>query len=405
MSSVNDDKKGKSTFNTNSLRNTMTSKEGHIPARILQCKVINLNLVNYTVDVVSLFDRHRYYNIQIASPYLHYANGEGFTCYPEVGASCVVCLSSDSTPPFVLAFVMPFQKIDDASTPDAPQGTASHGGTVPNPSAATFAGGRPLPKPGDIFCRGRDGQFIILHRGGVLQIGASELAQRIFIPLDNRVIDISESYAHHNVGGSVVWGIAPGSDTSVSNTETYRVFANDKHADVRITKGNVRSPLSGAGGTSGVVVYEVAISPKGFNADSGDTTGSGGLVYHFAVDRTGNVTTQISGSLSGRVTKAVNLKFDKDLSVTVGTSASITAKDGMDLNGGAYTHVKGDIVRLGKGDQAVARKGDFVSTKVMLPAKAMIVFPAMPATSGPCTISFLDSLGGVVTSGNEKVRA
>jgi hypothetical protein len=414
MDSINSHKTGKAVFEQTTFRNTMTSREGQTPARVVQCRVINVNINNYTVDVISSFDRHRYYNIQVGSPYLHYSNGEGFTCLPEVGATCTVCLPSDSTPPFVLGFLMPFQKIDDASTPDAPQGTVAHGAPVPYPSAVTFAGGRVRAKPGDIFCRGRDGNFIVLHRGGVLQIGATELSQRIFIPLDNRVLDISENYAHHNVGGSIVWGLQEGAGKAKLPTpyvETFRVYANDKYADVRISKGNVFAPLSGAGGLSGDVVYEVAISPGGFNADSGDAVSaetSRGLVYHVGVDRAGNGTILVSGTLTGRFKKAVTVDFDQDLTLRGKTNIVINAQDSATFNGGKLTHVQGDLVRLGAGEKAVARKGDPVLCTVGPPGiLTTVIFPSLPIPGpNPGTlIIFTQPLAGTISAGNDKVRA
>jgi len=414
MQSINDNKQGKRTFEQTSYRSSMTSKEGQVPARIVQCRVVNLNLTNYTVDVASLFDRHRYYNIQVTSPYQHFSNGEGLTCIPEVGSHCLVCLPSDSTQPFVLSFFMPFQKIDDASAPDAPQGTASHGAQVPYPSAATFAGGRPTPKPGDMYMRGRDGNFFILHRGGVLQIGATELSQRIFIPLDNRMIDISENYAHHNVGGSIVWGIQDGAGQTnfpTQQVETFRIFANDKYADVRVTRGKVPAPLEGAGGLSGDVVYEVAISPKGFNADSGDAAGSGtakGIVYHFATDRKGNVTMTVAGQVTGRFKKAVSLSFDDDLSINGKKNIFIEAPDSLTISGGKSTHVKGDMVRLGAGEKAVARKGDPVLCSVGPPgvlATIVFVTPPIPGPNVGAMIILMQPLAGTISAGNDKVRA
>src|ERR1035437_6381596 len=106
-------------------RNSFTSKEGHGPAIIVQGSIININLTKWTVDIHAQYDRKNYYGIQVSSPYLHHSNGEGISCFPEVGATAMVCLPSDSSPPFVIAYVMAPETVDD-SAPDAPAGTSSH---------------------------------------------------------------------------------------------------------------------------------------------------------------------------------------------------------------------------------------------------------------------------------------
>ncbi len=405
--SVNANRSGDKSNTT--FRSSMTSKEGHTAGKIIDGKVVGVNLVNWTVDVASTYDRHKYLNIQVGSPYLHFSNGEGFYAIPEVGAKCMICLPSDSSPPFVLSFVMPVEKVTDAGTADAPQGTGGHGGVMKNATAARFDGGRPRGKPGDIGVRGRDGNFVILHRGGVLQIGANELSQRMYIPLDNHMLDISERYSHHNVGGSILWGLAEGrQDSAVAECETYRVFADDKYADIRITKGFVANPIDPENALPARVVYEVVVGPKKFNADSGDVGDAGAEVtYKFALDREGNISTTISGDVFCHIKKKLTLKIDDALDVT-GKSASLRFDDGLTLDGGSSTTVKGDIIRLGSGTQAVARKGDFVSTKVMVPVLATILIPAplIPGVPTPlCLISFQQNLGGVITTGNDRVKA
>jgi hypothetical protein len=427
--SVND---ARQTGKTSAFRSSMTSSEGHIAGKIVDGKVIGLNLVDWTVDVSTTFDRKKYLNIQVASSYMHYSNGEGIYAMPEIGAKCTVCLPSDSSPPFVLCFIMPVEKVADASTPDAPKGTTSHGGVMNNATAARFDGGRPRAKPGDIMLRGRDGQFVILHRGGVLQIGANELSQRIFIPLDNHMLDISERYSHHNVGGSILWGLSAGlQDTAVTNVEVFRVFADDKYADIRISKGHVANPIDPESGLPARVVYEVVVSPKGFNADSGDAASSdtaGAVVYKFALDREGNISTAIKGDVFCHIKKKLTLKVDSDLVVETDTHMAITAKSGMDISGGVYTHVKGDLVRLGKGDIAVAFKGGIVSTPInlapfaasgtlILAGTMILTMPGLPpGTPIPFTIAgaaFTMPAGvittalpqvGAIMNGNETVK-
>jgi len=431
LASINDKVRGETPYKATSFRSSMTSSEGHVPGRIVDGKVIGLNMVNWTVDVATTFDRKKYLNIQVASPYMHFSNGEGIYAMPEVGAKCTVCLPSDSSPPFVLCFIMPVEKVADASAPDAPHGTRSHGGVMDHATDARFDGGRPRAKPGDIIVRGRDGNFLILHRGGVLQIGATELSQRIFIPLDNHMMDISERYSHHNVGGSLLWGLQEGvQDTAVINVETYRIFADDKYADIRISKGFVANPMEPENPLPARVVYEVAVSPKGFNADTGDAASSatsGAVVYKFAMDRDGNISTTISGDVFCHIKKKLTLKVDEDINVSTNAALSVSSKNGMDISGGVYAHMKAALVRLGKGDIAVAFKGGLVSTPMTGAAGAisgtatlsgMATFAGAPVpgtpigftvsgasiTISPATVSMALPQVGTIMNGNEAVK-
>ena len=403
-------------------RTSWTSKQGHDAARLVQGRVVNINLVLWTVDVVGQFDGTSYFNIQVSGPYLHYANGEGVYAFPEVGARVMVCLPSDSSPPYVQCYLMPHELIDDSSTA-APMGTQSRGQPSANPTDASFQGGRPTANPGDIILRGRDGNFVKILRGGVLSVGASELSQRMYFPLNNLITDISENYEHNNTAGSIVWGIQEGPSTSqfpASFTQTFRIFANDKFADVRISCGKITPLGDPDGGTlaqeAGVgadsnnpVIFEMAVSPKGFVAESGVPSGAGsvqGSVFRFVFDRSGNTLLRMSGNLALQVDRAVTLKVGGDFTLTIGGAGSVTATNGLDLDGGQYTHVKGQLVRLGPGQIPVARQGDVVSTS-LIASQMLIQFAQTPVAGAPipAMVTTVQAMVGSITTGNQQVLA
>jgi hypothetical protein len=381
-------------------RTSFTQTAGHEPAKIVQCRVVNANLVNWTIDAVAQFDRKRYFEIQVGSPYLHYNRGEGLSIFPEIGAVCMVCIPSDSSPPFVFSFIMPLETLTDTSSAEAPAGTRSHGAMAAHSTDASFAGGRPNVKPGDILLRTRDNNFVILHRGGVLQIGATELAQRIYIPLGNLVTDISENYAHHNAGGAILWGMQDGPSLSkfpAQYQHTFRVFADDKYADVRLAVGKVQSPVPEPDGGTALaaaglgqsedspIICELTVSAKGFDVDTGDvadaSTGKNS-VFKFVFDRTGNTLLRCEGTLTFLVKKKVTVTATDDVAFSTTTHMGLTAKTGIDVNGGAYSHVKGSLVRLGQGKIAVARQGDLVRT-IVTAMPVTIVFGSTPIGGVP----------------------
>jgi hypothetical protein len=396
----------------NRFRTGFSYKPGLVPAQVLQCKILNINLVNWTVDVVSQFDRYVLTDIQVGSPYLHYNNGEGLSIFPEVGAQCMVCIPSDSSPPFVLSFVMPLETvdIDDVEDQTAGGGTGSRDSLNKSKSAASFAGGRPKPKPGDIWLRTRDDNFVILHRGGTLQIGASELSQRICVPLNHFMMDISQNYAHHNSGGSVVWGLQEGpatNDIPSEYTQTFRVFANSKFADVRLKSGKVTSPLIETGDTSmadhmaalkvgsDIWVYELDISRDGFNPETGvpEANASKNMSFRFVVDRAGGTMLKAVGGLLLASQKKLRLVGREGVEIRAGTSSSSISMDnaGMTLDGGALAHIKAGLVRLGPGGKPVATQGSLV--QITLP------FTPVPASPTPLV------LYGIILTGTPTVLA
>ena len=407
-------------------RTSMTSKEGHDATRIVQGRIVNINLVKWTVDVVAQFDRYRYFNIQIGSPYLHHSNGEGFSAFPEVGATCMVCIPSDSSPPFVISFVMAHQTIND-TTADAPLGTSSRGAPPANPTDSSFAGGRPQANPGDMWMRTRDNNFIILRRGGVLQIGSTELAQRIYIPLNNLITDISENYEHHNAAGSINWGIQDGPSLTKypgQFLQTFRVYATDKYADIKVAIGKVFSPVPEPDGNttldaagvgvgddgqgSNPIICEVTVSPQGFVAENGEVASASTVpnsVFRFVFDRTGNALLRTEGNLYFKVKKKLTVVAQDTISFQTSTNFSATASSGLDLDGGTYAHVKGDVVRLGQGELPVARMGDLVRMS-LLNVPVLLTFAAAP-TGGvaAATLTTVSPFYGSVARGNNKVLA
>lgn len=388
-------------------RNSMTSQAGNKPAEVIQGKIVNLNMTNWTVDVTSQFDRKRYFDIQVGSPYMHYSNGEGMSIFPEIGAKVMVTIPSDSSPPYVSAFIMPMENVD-MSAPDAPQGTTSQS-KPRSSSGASFAGGRPRAKPGDILLRTRDDNFLILHRGGVLQIGSTELAQRIYIPLNNTIMDISENYAHYNSGGSILWSVQTGSTTDLPTeyTQCVRVFANDQSADIRIKIGHCTDPMIepsdgaqdaidqlGMATKDNPIMCEVVVAPAGFNPQTGTQVPGAktSQVFRFFFDEAGNVLLRAKGSIAVRTSKKLQVDAAGGVQFTTDADFNVTAKSGATIDGGAFAHIKGGVVRLGPGDTPVALMGSMV--------QVMIPYTPVPIPGSPPMVLF-----GTIVTGEPTVLA
>jgi hypothetical protein len=373
-------------------RTSMFHGEGTDPPDIVQGRIININLVRWTVDVYTTFDRKRYMDVPVSSPYQHYSNGEGLSIFPEVGSICYLCVPGDSSGPFVLAFTMPHETID-ASTSDAPQGTRSRG-TPTGSSDATFAGNRPKAKPGDIVLRGRDGNSIVLHRGGVLQIGANELAQRIYVPLGNLVTDIAENYQMFSAGGTISWGLQDGPSRSKFPSQylhTFRVFANDKYADVKLAAGRVYNPQRADGSGIGndddnPTVLELVVKPQGFDGTTGDDSGEGEIKLQFMFDKEGNGFIGMKGALKMNIDKKWTVSAKGGIEFNTPGNIDIFADELIQVQGKSGVHVKGKVVRLGPGKRPVACMGDLVNVFIggmPLPAQFTPTIPIGQTPSGP----------------------
>lgn len=380
-------------------------------AEVVQGRVFNVNLVNWTVDVVAQYDQRRYFDVQVSSPYMHYNNGEGIYVMPEVGAVCQICIPSDSSPPFVLAYIMPHELMDDTGTPDAPSGTTSHGQPQKYATAASFAGGRPRANLGDIWLRTRDENFVILHRGGVLQLGATPLAQRIYIPLNNVIHDVSGNYAHYNTGGAISWGVQEGPSIQHSPTQymhTFRVFADDKFADIRVTAGKVRTPAPEPDGAKGEqdaltqfkigtekdtpIIYEVVVAPGGFSAESGDLadkTIRNKTVLRFLFDRAGGTFLRAEGNVLISCRKKLRIKVEEDLIIDGKQNMVVTCEKDITINGKSSVSIHGGIIRLGPGQKPVSGIGDIVT----------MIFPFTPMVASPTPLP----LTGTILSGTSQV--
>lgn len=456
-------------LNAKKFRNSMFTQAYQQPAVIMQCRVINTNMVNWTVDVVSQFDRHYFSDIQVLSPYLHYDNGEGIYVMPEVGAVCMVCIPSDTTAPFVAGYVAPMeqpaaeqlqnpndpssatttsvvgtQTIDPSQTTgsDAPNGTRSRGSnTVQYPASdAAFSAGRPAYNPGDIVMRTRDDNFVILHRGGVVSIGSTELAQRIYIPLGNKILDISGDYEHQNIGGSVSWGMQQGpqvDNPAVQNMETFRIFANDQYADIRVARGKVLNPIGepngDAGDTddianynlgdqsdSGIICYEVAVAQTqtagngGFQAVSGDPSDNNvqqQQVLRFFFDANGGVFLRAAGNALFSFHQSLKIKVSDEFTLEADT-VTIAASDSATLGGVNLTEISGNLVKFDAGEGLpAARQGDIVTIAPPpgCTISGTLSCPAMgiPPPGQPVTltiVSITPPLTGNITTGNPDIQ-
>ncbi len=179
-----------------------------LPARIQRGRVITVNTRDYTVDVRQEFQPYgAFFDVPFGVPYVHQAQGEGINFMPEVGATCWICQPSEDGRD---AFVLSWTTVDEDSS---------------------YRGGRPLLNPGDIHLSTRDGNFVSIRRGGVVQIGSTTICQRVFIPIRNTIQDFAENYYLQTPGGDLTWLVARTEEQGDGHQGTAFTLAAKEFAD------------------------------------------------------------------------------------------------------------------------------------------------------------------------------
>jgi len=278
---------------------------------------------NYTVSVISAHTSKEFNDLQVGMPYYHNANGEGIWVMPEVGAKCVICRASDSTPPFVMCFLA-IPNVTESEDGDAVRSTPSGGSTTD----VSFKGKRITAQPGDIVLTTRDENFLVLHRGGVLQLGATDIAQRMYLPIGNAIRDVCENYSMDTLGGNLQWTVErqendPSGNAPVTYHLTVGEFAQDRKASV-----SVRHFRSGDTGNRNA--WEVVVAKNGIDRDTGEVSSA---KYKLTVALDGTKTEVIGSDCSVTVdgtydvssTGNLTLKSDQNAKLEGGSEVRIKA--------------------------------------------------------------------------------
>jgi len=268
--------------------------------------VANVDMKNWTVDLISEYSGKYIPRVQIMCPYLEATNGAGIYAMPEVGTVAYFTSPSDGDPPFILGFIgVPKSEAtqaddltDSAGQPGVeteedlqqPVSTESTGAAAPASHGGSFRSKRPNLNPGDIALVGHDGNFIYLRRGGVIQIGTTPTCQTMYIPVLNYLRQFCENYEMSMPGGACFWRVDrqegdPAGEAPVIYRLTVRDKAQNDKADVQVRFGHV----------SDDVRYELVIAPKNVKVDDGSASGEN---YTLRIKKSGDIEIVASGKLT-----------------------------------------------------------------------------------------------------------
>jgi|PlaIllAssembly_1097288.scaffolds.fasta_scaffold00046_3 hypothetical protein len=297
--------------------------------QVVEGRIVNVNMAKWTVDVLTRDTQQTFTDITVSSPYFHFDRGEGIYVMPEVGAKVKVCRPSDGDP-FVMCFVAPSQRpvSDSSEDEDANQPVA----------LTSFRANRPAMQQGDIMLRTRDGNAVWLRRGGIIEIGATNISKRIYIPLLNYIRDVCENYSMWSGGGALTWTVARADNDPDGNANAVlrissRDVAQDAKATVAVALGHVGDDDR----------YHICIAPRAINVQTQAVDGT--PVYDLVIDKDGNYTETVgkdydltvSGELSWSITGSASMRFSSSLEQTVGGDMSLDVSGSLDISAGNST--------------------------------------------------------------------
>ena len=361
----------------------------YIPALVETVRISNVNLNDWSIDCVSEFGYKRYFDIQVMSPYFHFANGEGIYVMPEVGALAWLCRPSQGRfgAPFLMGFQSPYDE-DNAS----------------------FRSGRQTLNAGDIMLRTRDENFIVLRRGGVIQIGATPTAQRIYLPIQNFIKDFCENYQLFTFGGEMTWTTERDDQTTEGNAQTKLTYKVKSTADepshvLELTMG---SHGDGEPVKLNLQVYDNGTNDRKLKADL-KITNEGDVVWDIEQDwqmtvkrdilcttEDGDITMDAAGKGTWSAQKAVLVKSSQDEATLDGQKKAV-------VTSATTAEIEAPQIKLGSGasSEPVVKGQKLVKVLTSLInqiAAFQFVAPLIPASPAPVVAApAVSSISGQLT--------
>jgi len=140
------------------------------------------------------------YDVPITPLFLS-PNGQGVWFLPEVGTRVLVgTLGKGSRNEYSFLIGACFH-VDPSSTDD--DTAQEDGSAVEDVSEVDFRNNRPVLQPGEIVLSSSDRNFVIMRKGGIIEIGATQAAKRFYVPLQNLVRDLCQVYELQSSAGSL----------------------------------------------------------------------------------------------------------------------------------------------------------------------------------------------------------
>ncbi len=172
---------------------TFSPNQATGPCVVEQAIIETVNPETHSATVQCIYSHRSIPDVKIASPFLSYKTRGGLRFLPDPGSLCYVFTPADGSGSFIFGYC------DLGKTRDYPQRDGSL------EAQTDYRGEYPPLDPGDMHLGSVDDNFLILKRGGILQLGATQLAQRMYIPIENLVRDYFQRYHGFSPLGEIVW--------------------------------------------------------------------------------------------------------------------------------------------------------------------------------------------------------
>ena len=156
-----------------------------------------VDTTHYTCIVRTEYGLHQ--DVPI-TPVLLSPNGQGIWFLPEVGTRVLVGTIGKGTRNEYTFMIGAAYAVDqDPFDDDA--NAIKDDGTEETPASPDFRNNRPVLQMGDIVLSSSDRNFVIMRKGGIIEVGATQMAKRFYIPLQNVIRDLSQIYEMQNSAG------------------------------------------------------------------------------------------------------------------------------------------------------------------------------------------------------------
>jgi len=271
---------------------------------VFKAQVLNVNTRDYTVDVAyESYPYSSHFDIPFMTGYIHQEQGEGINFMPEVGSTCWVCQPSESGRD---AFVL---------------------GWMPVAEEGSYRAGRDLLNPGDIHFSTRDKNFLYLRRGGIVQIGATPVCQRLYIPIRNVIRDLAENYELTTPAGEMNWTVLRAEDHGEGHVRTFMSISCHEYADDPISNPLALLKIGSHGEGDDTILSLVTRDRGGGSVKTRLTISKTGTVdwkvqEDFIMDVTGNFTARIQQKMT--VTATQDMTFETDAALrAIGASVHV----------------------------------------------------------------------------------
>jgi hypothetical protein len=292
---------------------------------IYRARITDVNIRDYTV--ATRMEAAPYtvkFDIPYLSPYVNQNQGEGINWMPEVGSVCWVCEpSEDGRESFVLGWAI----VDEGGS---------------------YRGGRDLLNPGDIQLKTRDLNFLILRRGGIVQIGSTPVCQRVFLPIRNIMQDFAENYEMHTPAGDLTWQVMRQDEDSDGHQKCLYQLAAKEFADDP-NDSTVALLKIGSHGDGDKTILSLQTRDKG----------GGDVKIGLFLDKDGNINWTMEKDFSLTLNSgdfSVQAKQGK-VSMSSNKATSLDSQDTMDLHSTKAMGIKTDDAMTLQALQKLALKG------------------------------------------------